>query len=337
VILLTGGTGLLGRHIIAECRAAGIPVLALARTTAAEHSLRQLGAEPMIGAVEDPAVWDRVGGVSAIVHGAAVIASREGWPRYQEVNVVATRLAARRAAALGVPLVHLSSIAVYAPGTDAEPPGTVTEDWPIGSTTAGPFYARSKRLAEQEVWQAAGDGLRVIVLRPCVVYGEGDRLFLPNVIARAEQLGALPMVGTGRRPLTLVQARNVAQAVRLAFQSTAGWGGVYNVTNDDEISGDDFVLAVSEGLERPIRAVHLPAGLTLGLAGLVDAARRLWGPAFPEFRAAARFLHGGNPYASARARQLLGWRPDIRHRIALPLAVRAVWNEVRGRLGGRPR
>lgn len=323
MIFLTGGTGLLGRHIIAECLANDIPVRALARTPDAEAELRRLGAEPVPGAVEDAGLWPGVGEVSAIVHSAALIAGREAWSRYEQVNVVATRLAARRASALGIPLVHLSSIAVYAPGTDAAPPGTVTEGWPIGPTDRGHHYARSKRLAEREILELSGGALRATVLRPCVVYGEGDRLFLPNVIRRASRHGALPLLGAGDRPLTLVQARNVAQAVRLAFQAEGGWGRAYNVTNDDEISGNDFVSAIGEGLARPIRAIHLPAGLTLGSAALVDGLRRLWGRPFPEFRAAARFLHGGNPYTSAAARRELRWRPSVRHRSALPAAVRA--------------
>jgi hypothetical protein len=40
--------------------------------------------------------------------------------------------------------------------------------------------------------------------------------------------------------------------------------------------------------------------------------------------AGVRFLKGGNPYSSAAARQELGWQPSVKHRQALPAAVRAI-------------
>jgi nucleoside-diphosphate-sugar epimerase len=327
VIVLTGGSGLLGRHILVTLRAAGLPVLAIARSPATARVLQELGAETLSGRVEDQALWARVSTCEAVIHSAAIIYTVDGWDVYRQINVEGTRLAAAHALSLGVPLIHISSVAVYAGGAGAAPPGTVTEAWPIGSLTGGALYPRSKRQAEQAVWEARDRGLKAIVLRPCVVYGEGDRLFLPYLL-RVVRRGWFPLVGHGHRPLALVYTGNVAQAVVAALEARGGWGQAYNVTNDDAITAREFALALGEGLGRSVRTVRLPEPAVWAAAGVVDLYRGLTGSPLPGFTAAARFLRGGNPYSSRAAREILGWAPTVRHREAVPRAVRAVRGEL---------
>lgn len=323
MIFLTGATGLVGRHILAEFAARGEPVTALARTEQAAAILTRRGAIPTIGQVEDPGTWAHVGGCRAIVHSAAVIDGREGWPQYQRINVDATRRAAERALALDIPLIHISSVAVYDDSAGRQPAETVTETFPLRSGDRGYSYARSKRLAESEVERVIARGLRAIMLRPCVVYGPDDRLFLP-AIARVARRGMFPLVGRGDAPLAIVHAASVATAVTAALESGEGWGRAFNVTNDDAITGAEFVAAVAEGLGRPVRAVRLPVAPTLLGVALGDLLRRTWGRRGPGFAAAAGFLRGGNPYSSAAARSVLGWQPTIRHRDAVAHAMRGV-------------
>ncbi len=321
MIFLTGGTGLLGLHILEDQRHRGGDVLALARHPRAAAALARGGARQLHGDVTDPATWDRVEGVRGIVHVAAVIAGDDRWDAYQAVNVEATRLAARRARRLGVPLIHISSIAVYDEPAGREAPGAVTEDYPFGSRTRGSYYARSKRLAEDVVREEMDRGLRAVILRPCVVYGPGDRLFLPNVVRHARR-GFFPLVGSGRRPLVLVHARNVATAVALALDDPRALGGTFNVTQDGELTGLGFVAGLAEGLGHPVRPVHVPVLLAAGGAAAADALRRALGRHFPGYRSAVRFLRGGNPYESTALAARLGWQPVVRHATAFPAAVR---------------
>lgn len=321
MIFLTGGSGLLGLHILAHLRSRGDSVLALARTPARAGRLAARGAETLQGDVADPATWQQVRGVTAIIHSAAVIVSPEGWDTYERINVGATRLAAQRARDLGVPLIHISSVAVYGADAGEQPPGTVAEDYPIGPRGAGDRYARSKRLAEDVVREEMTRGLVAVMLRPCVVYGAGDRLFLPGIVRHARR-GFFPLVGPGRAPLPIVHAANVAAAVAVTLGNPAAGGRVFNVTNDGELTGLEFVAGLAAGLGRPVRAVHLPAGAARGLATVGDRVRGIFGPPFPSFRASVRFLEGGNPFTSAALVRDLGWAPVVPHREALPAAVR---------------
>ena len=313
MIFLTGGTGLLGLHILDELRARSLPVTALVRDAAGARVVAERGARAVTGTVESPATWSALRECRAIIHGAAIIAGRHSWERFEQVNVLATRFAAERARQLGVPLIHVSSVAVY--GRNYRPGAVVIESTPFAPLRPTDWYACSKRMAEEAVWEEAGRGLRAVALRPCVVYGEGDRLFLPKLVGRLRKSWRVPLIGGGHRPLALVHARNVAQAVVLALDTPAAWGQSYNVTNDDTITAREFVAAVGRGLEKRIRTVDIPAQPAILLAKAFDSTRRLMGPSrYPgSALSAVRFWRGGNPYDSEKARRELGWNPTIRH------------------------
>jgi dihydroflavonol-4-reductase len=203
------------------------------------------------------------------------------------------------------------------------PHGTVGEDAPLGPRDTGPRYGRSKRLAEDAVREEMARGLKAVILRPCVIYGEGDRIFLPNVIRYARK-GSLPLVGAGSAPLAMVHARSVAQAAIGALDTPAAHGRAYHVTEDDRLSGEEFVAAIAEGLGLPVKVVRVPEPVALLVARLADLFRAATGGGSPGYLAGVRFLKGGNPYSSEAARSELGWQPTVKHREALPAAIRAV-------------
>lgn len=324
MIFVTGGTGLVGRHLLLEFRARGWPTMALVRDEGSADAVRKLGAVPLLGAAEAAGTWARLEGCRAIVHAAALVTAHAAWETYQRVNVGSVRLAAARARQLGIPLVHVSSVAVYGrEGYDA-PGGSVDEGFPFGPLGDAGFYARSKRLAEQALWETGGE-LRAAALRPCVIYGEGDRQFLPRVLRLARR-GWLPLVGPGNLPLTLVHARNIALAAAQLIELDRGWGRAFNVVNDDAITAKEFIAAVGEGLGRPIRAVRIPATAALLAARLGDLVLGLATPGrYPtRLHGALRFWRGGNPYNTDAARRILDWVPAIRHREGVPLAVRSL-------------
>jgi nucleoside-diphosphate-sugar epimerase len=321
MILLTGGTGLIGRHTLDLLVGQGRAVLAMARSPASAAQLEQAGAMILAGDISDPSVWQRLDKVSAIIHCAASVFTRGSWDDYRRTNVEATRHAAARARTLGIPLIHVSSVAVYADGRVR--PASVSESAPIGDPTSPEMYPRSKRLAEAEVWREAEEGLQTIVVRPCVVYGEGDRLFLPKLVKLAKR-GWFPVVGKGLTPLPLVYAGNVAEGIVAALDAKEGWGQAYNLTNDGLVTGNDLVMALANGLRRPVKPRRVPLGLARVTASALDLLRPLAGAHLPPLRSGVAFLGGGNAYSSRAAIEVLGWRPSHRHSQALPRSVRWV-------------
>ncbi len=312
-VFLTGGTGLVGRHVLAALRNRGDTVRALARSAAAAAELAALGAEPAPGTLSDAARIDTlISGCDAVVHSAAVVLRGGRWDAWRETNVLGTERIARSAARHGARLVHVSSVAVYgrrlASGIDRTPNDETfdLERAPVPRD----FYERSKREAEIAVWRVAREtGLGAVALRPCVLYGEGDRHFSPRV-ARLLRRGLAPMVGDGGNHMTLVYAGNVAAAVTAALDHP-GVSGPFNITNDGRLTLREFVERFAAGLGVVPRWVRVPRGLAWRAARLWDrSAGALLSPwQTVSLSAAVQFLAGENRYDSSRALERLAWRP----------------------------
>jgi nucleoside-diphosphate-sugar epimerase len=305
-VLVTGASGLVGSHVVEALVARGEPVRALVRPASRAAVLR-LGAEVIDGDVTDPAVWrEGARGVRAIVHAAAIVQRRASWERYVAVNVEATRLAVAAARAASARLVHISSVAVYSGSAAyAATRERRDEDYPFRAIAAPDFYARTKRMAEDVVREAATRReLDAAALRPTVIYGERDRLFTPRVI-RAVRLPFVPQIGPGTNRLSCVYAGNVAAAAVAVLDAPLRGFRAYNLTSDGPpaLSQREFFAAFAAALGRRYRPVPVPpplAGLAIGLF----TARRL-------ARAAVAFLSGENPYTDDRICAELAWRPPI--------------------------
>jgi nucleoside-diphosphate-sugar epimerase len=314
-VFVTGGTGLVGSHIIQQLTARGDAVLALARSQAAADRLKTSGAEPLTGDVEDPEALRRgVENSDATVHSAAVVLSRGGWDSYHAANVVPTEILARAAGRAGQRLVHISSVAVYGRRTTYDGgAGSVTEDFGLARPLfPGDHYARSKREAELALWRVREEtGLQAVALRPCVIYGEGDRTFAIRV-ARVLRRGLSMQIGDGLNLLSVVYAGNVAAATLLALDRP-GVSGPFNVANDGDLTQRAFLERFAAGLGVRLRVLRVPKGLAWNAALFLDALARLVRPSAPmaTLKTAVQFLSASNPFVSTRAERELGWKPVV--------------------------
>lgn len=314
-VFVTGGTGLVGRHTIHQLVARGDEVAALARSAASAAELAALGATPVPGDLADRAALERaVREADAVVHAAAIVLSAADWETFAVHNVRPVETLAGMAAAAGARFVHLSSVAVY--GRRATYDGgaaSVTEDFGLDRPVfPGDHYARSKREAEHALWRVAEEtGLSAAALRPCVIYGEGDRHFSPRVAAMLRR-GVAPLIGGGGNVLAAVYAGNVAAAV-LAALDRPGARGPFNVANDGTVTQRGFIERFAAGLGRRVRFLPLPRSLSWSAARAADAAMRALRPGAPmtTLKTAVQWLSNANPYVSRRAERELGWRPVV--------------------------
>jgi nucleoside-diphosphate-sugar epimerase len=320
-VFMTGGTGLVGRHVLAALVERGDEVTALARSDEAAAALTRAGARPLLGHLGDrKALEAGTGRAEVVIHAAAAILDRRPWDHYRATNVVATETVARMAAASGCRMIHLSSVAVYGRRTVYDGGGeSVTEEFGLDRPMfPGDHYARSKREAEQALWRVAGEtGLRALAFRPCVLYGEGDRTF-SNRVARALARGWAPLVGDGRNPMSVVYAGNVAAAIAAALDRPEATGP-FNVANDGRLTQREFVEAFARGLGVRLRLLRVPRPLAWNGARLLDALVRAARPGarMSTLKTAVQFLAGSNPYDSTRAARELGWIPPVEPREAV--------------------
>ena len=316
-VLVTGGGGLVGSHVIDALRGAGVTVRALVRP-GSQHLVQ--GAESVTGDAADAESWRRAahGGLSGIVHAAATVGPGAAASAY-DVNVQGTRLAVATAHATGAHLVHVSSVSVYS-GSAAYRPVVErrTEDTPFQPIDAADHYAQSKRDAEQVLQDAAAAGTigaGISVIRPDVIYGERDRLFAPRIY-RAIRARVLPVVGPGTNHLPCVYAGNVASAIVAALERRRPGVRAYNVTRDagPPLTVREFMQAFADAAGVRIRVVRLPVSLARWLLALWSGPRLA--------RAALSFMTGEDPFDTGRVQAELDWRAAVDTRTGIRRTVR---------------
>jgi nucleoside-diphosphate-sugar epimerase len=326
-ILVTGAAGLVGTHVLEALRARGERPRALVRAHAREI-VESYGAEPVIGDVTDAATWDRAArGARAIVHGAALVVTRDSFDEFTRVNVGGTRLAMEAARRTGARLIYVSSVAVYgrtevyAAGKDG-----VTEDYPFQPLPGGDFYARTKRAAEQLVQEESSRGsLAAIAIRPNVIYGERDQLFTRRLVANLKR-GLVPQIGPGTNHLSCVYAGNVASAIVAAIDAPARPGfRAYNVTRDAPplLPQREFFATFAEAIGRRPHFMRVPVWLVRAcITGWSTLLKLLFPGRYAGLGSAAlSFVLGENPFSTERIRTELGWTPPFDTRTAIARSV----------------
>lgn len=326
--LVTGGTGLVGSHVVERLARDGWTVRALVRSPS--RMVEALGAECVIGDVLNADEFSRAAaGCDAIFHNAAAITPRGGWESFRRLNLDGTTHAIAAARASGARLVHLSSVAVYGPRSRFRADGLATDEaTPLSPLPEGAYYARSKRESEALVMRAHAAGeIWGTALRPPVIYGRRDRQFVPRM-ARFVSRGFAPLIGPGAAKFAIVHAANVADGVVRAATSDAAGGRAYNLANDFDVTVRRFFELAGEGLGRRIRFVRVPLSVARGALRAVKVVMRVvtGGTTSVVSSASLSLLTRDNPFTSERARVELGWAPSVRPEVGIPDAFRW-WRE----------
>ncbi len=207
VVLFTGATGMLGRHLLRAWRARDDrDIVALVREPTVELR-RRLGVELLGGDLALPRfggseiAWANLAAkVSAIVHAGAVIQLSGDWDAHAAVNVGGTAEIARLACEAGAALHHVSTLSVFV-GTDRSAGHHVETSNPDPSSRAYGGYAQTKIAAEAIARATRGRPAATTVFRLGLLV-EGDprsRTQLGMTIRGLARLGAVPAGASGLR------------------------------------------------------------------------------------------------------------------------------------------
>ena len=311
-VLVTGASGLLGRTTAACVRDAGHEVRTFQRRPSGVD-----GVHDLFGSVTDPDAVDRaVRGVDAVVHLAAKVSLAGDPADFRRVNVDGTRALLDAAARHGVAdVVHVSSPSVAHTGTSI-----VGEDAPRADPlrTHGE-YARTKAEAELLALDSDGD-LRVVAVRPHVVWGPGDEQLVARVAERA-RAGRLPLLGHGAALIDTTYLDNAASALvaalhRLSDHDGAVRGRAYVVTNGEPRTVAEMVAGICAAVGVPAPKYRVPGAVARGAGAAVEA---LWEhlPLHsadgepPMTRFLAEQLSTAHWFDQRRTRADLRWHPAV--------------------------
>ncbi|GAB3007598.1 SDR family NAD(P)-dependent oxidoreductase [Saccharothrix stipae] len=280
LVTVTGGTGLVGSHTVAELVRAGHRVRLLVRdANAVEAATRPLEVPPdaldvVVGDVTDErSVAAAVRGADAVVHAASVYSfDRRKRAEMVRTNAHGTEVvlgAARRAGAGRI--VHVSSIAaLFSPGVRV-----IREQSPVG-TTREP-YAATKAASEAIARRHQDEGAPVVVSYPPALLGPHD----PKLGDQTERLrntlrGIMPMWPAGG--LQIGDVRDTA-ALHLALLSpdATGPGSVGRHFGPGRyLSMREYLDGIREATGRTLPAVFLPPAMMTPVGRFVDLVQPAW-------------------------------------------------------------
>lgn len=305
-VLVTGASGFLGRAVAAEIVAAGHEVRAFQRRPSGVP-----GVTDLLGSVTAPAETRRaVAGMDAVVHLAAKVSLAGSPAEFAAVNVGGTRTLLAAAADAGASrFVFVSSPSVAHTGasivgSDAEPAD------PAGAR--GP-YARTKAEAELVALAADSAALRVVAVRPHLVWGPGDTQLVARIVERA-RAGRLPLLGHGAALIDTTYIDNAATAIAAALdQADAVHGRSYVITNGEPRPVAELLAGMCRAAGVPAPVWRVPAGVARGAGALIEAAWRIRPGADepPMTRFLAEQLSTAHWFDQRRTRSELRWTPAV--------------------------
>jgi nucleoside-diphosphate-sugar epimerase len=305
-VLVTGASGFLGRAVAASIVAAGHEVSCFQRRPSGVA-----GAADVLGSITDPAAVARaVAGVDAIVHLAAKVSLAGAPAEFEAVNVGGTRALIDAARAAGVPrLVFVSSPSVAHAGTSI----TGSDALPADPAHARGDYARTKAAAELLALAADSPELRVVAVRPHLVWGPGDTQLIARIVERA-RAGRLPLLGHGAALIDSTYIDNAAGAIAAALERVdAVHGNAYVITNGEPRPVAELLggICAAAGVPRP--AWSVPAGVARAAGSVIEAAWRVFPGADepPMTRFLAEQLSTAHWFDQRRTRADLHWTPTV--------------------------
>jgi 2-alkyl-3-oxoalkanoate reductase len=308
-ILLTGGNGFVGRHVVCALqeRGEGIRVLALPREDT--NWLEARGVAVFRGDIRDSrSLSGPMRGVDAVVHLAAMMDVWRPLNEYQAVNVQGTVNVCEAAEHAQVSrLVFVSSSSVYGMGSaiprdESAPLRPLPDPYPITKAAADRFV----RL------MAGSRGLPAVVVRPDQIFGPGDEMHFARM---ADQLRArrAVIVGRGDNVVPLVYISDIVQGLLLALDHPAAVGQAYNITAAEPVTQHELLAAIARAIGVPPPRVRLPyrglyfAGWLAERAAAADRKHRR--PPFTRFGVA--FLGSDNRFSVEKARRELSYEPQV--------------------------
>ena len=331
-LLVTGATGFLGRHLVrtlAEETGAALRLVTRAGGPDDLPAAARPTSELVRADLNDEArLPELCRGIDTVVHAAALMPGSPGYDALtcRRVNLDAVLRLAHAAAGAGVRrFVFVSSTAAMG----APAAATVDETTPCRPTSP---YEVAKRTAEEGLLElAAAAGLEVVVVRPCLIAGEGQRGGVLLKLFRLCRRGLFPVLGA-RRDLQkpLVDVEDVAHALILAAK-VGRPGEVYLVTSGVRHTLAEM-LAIAGSLTGNAKpAIDVPLPLARLAAAVTTPLARLAGREPPLSPERLELFMADRAIDIGKARRELGYAPHF-HDLRSMLARTYAWYGMSGQL-----
>lgn len=304
-ILVTGGNGFVGSHLVEALLRKGYQVRCLVRRWSSLRWIQGLDIRPIFGDVTDPdSLKDGVADVDCIYHLAGLTKAHH-LSDFYKTNCLGTKnlIEACHLYNPGIKkFVFCSSLAAAGPSLEGIPRGEEEECHPVSD------YGKSKFRAE-EVLEQHMDTLPITIIRPPAIYGPRDRDTLN--LFKAAQRGVLPLLGGRSRYVDICYVQDAVSGLVLAGEKNAAVGQTFFLTGGEIHSWEEIGDIISSVLHKKVRKVSLPKMLIDVTVLTADFFLKLTGA--PPSLSHQKIVEMRQKYwicSSKKARTLLEYRPQ---------------------------
>ena len=265
MILVTGGTGFIGAHLLEMLADKGESVRALVRTRMPRRTrvARTLpaGVETVYGDLASGVgLAEALAGADVVIHLAGVTKALRPQD-YYDGNVRATEQLVHAMAGKGMRLVHVSSLAAIGPATPGVPLAEDAEPHPLT------HYGKSKLLAERVVRDLAPDA---VIVRPPVVYGPRDSDVFQ--LLKSVSTGLVLEMAGGERWFSAIYVKDLVEGLLVAARTPRAAGRTYFLAHAQPVSWRQLGASAARIMARTPRVVTVP----FPVAHAVGACAELW-------------------------------------------------------------
>jgi nucleoside-diphosphate-sugar epimerase len=253
--LVIGGTGYIGRVLVAELLKAGHSVTVLHRTPTHELGRRVKSLQ---------ADRNNAQGIKAALAGKSfevVFDNVYDWDRGTTAGQV--EATARAAGDNLQRYIFMSSVAAYGDGLNHHEGDALAPD------DAPDLYVRNKAMSERALFRLHQRiGLPVVTLRPPYVYGPGNRMYREAFFWDRLRLGRVVIIpGDGRRLMQFIYVRDLVLAGIKAMEEPNAVGHAFNIANARPLAQSEVVEAFAKAAKKPAKLVRIPREYILRAGG----------------------------------------------------------------------
>jgi nucleoside-diphosphate-sugar epimerase len=260
MILVTGGTGFIGTHLLEKLVANREAVRALVRRTRVPRVL-PAGVETVYGDLESgTGIADALRGADAVIHLAGVTKALRT-ADYYAGNVRATEQLVHAMAGQGIRLVHVSSLAAIGPSAAGALLGEDAAPQPLT------HYGKSKLAAERVVRNLAPDA---VIVRPPVVYGPRDTDVFQ--LLKSISKGLVLEIAGGERWFSAIYVKDLVEGLMAAARTPRASGRTYFLAHAKPVSWRQLGASAANIMARTPRVLTVP----FAVANAVGACAEVW-------------------------------------------------------------
>jgi len=262
ISLVTGAAGFMGSHVVESLARKGVKVRATSRPRKDTSFFKNLGVEYVAADLTRPETLPPLfeGDVDRVFHLGAVCNLLTPYEKLYPTNVAGvdhlTALALKKKVKV---FVHVTSTSVY--GYFQGRP--FTEDSPREPMDN---YGKSKRDGENVVFDKKKQGLPVIIVRPCTVYGPRCNDGAGKVFSRPSAITAIP--GSGNQKLSNIRAEDTADAMLYLSEKDDAVGQIYNLSDDSNPTVNEALTLAAKTFRTSVSKLHLPLSVVRLVARL---------------------------------------------------------------------